>query len=348
MPSANIYEMMKDNDGFIWFGTDDGVCRFDGQQIKVFTVDYGLADNTVIRCYQDKSGRIWFYHLNFLPSYYENGVIKSFEAQQDGVRVGVNSRMSEMSDSSIYIGCMGGVLKIYPDLTTSFFRHKKEKDFCTLGQKNDVLYYAANEDLKDIDVRSKNIDNVLVQFSKDWNFGYSAATRSFEFFLEIAMKDSLAIKTLNEKWSIKVQKFGDKFYFSTKEGVCIYTYKKARFFLEKTILPDEICSSVLMDELGGMWVSTLTNGLFHIPENTTNEFRIKGDLVSCFHNSNDDLYVFTRGGKFYKEKNKGDGRTKKCIQCIKNCYTKYRKANPELLKQQAKKYYGANKDAINV
>ena len=52
--------------------------------------------------------------------------------------------------------------------------------------------------------------------------------------------------------------------------------------------------------------------------------------------------------EFYKEKNKGDGRTKKCIQCIKNCYTKYRKANPELLKQQAKKYYGANKDAINV
>lgn len=51
MPNTEIRSIAKSKDGFIWIGTADGLCRFDGQQIKLFPLaDSGLTasfDNMV-------------------------------------------------------------------------------------------------------------------------------------------------------------------------------------------------------------------------------------------------------------------------------------------------------------
>lgn len=36
LPSYNIHRVFQDKEGIIWFGTNDGVCRYDGYQLNVF------------------------------------------------------------------------------------------------------------------------------------------------------------------------------------------------------------------------------------------------------------------------------------------------------------------------
>ena len=55
--------IMQDKDGFLWFGTRDGLNRYDGYEIKVFrhnTQDVNsLADNNIGAIAQVANGNIW-------------------------------------------------------------------------------------------------------------------------------------------------------------------------------------------------------------------------------------------------------------------------------------------------
>jgi len=45
LPGSTVYCMVQDKDGFMWFGTESGLCRFDGTHFKNFTREDGLPDN---------------------------------------------------------------------------------------------------------------------------------------------------------------------------------------------------------------------------------------------------------------------------------------------------------------
>ena len=81
LPSSNIYPMIQDKDGFIWFGTDVGVTRFDGKNFKNFTLTDGLSDNFILTVKQDSKDRIWFLGFNGTVSYWLKG--KIYNADSD-------------------------------------------------------------------------------------------------------------------------------------------------------------------------------------------------------------------------------------------------------------------------
>lgn len=77
LPSQVVYCALQDKLGYMWFGTDAGVSRFDGRVFQNFTSNSGLSDNEVLKVYQDSQGRIWFLMLNGTVSYYLMGQVYS-------------------------------------------------------------------------------------------------------------------------------------------------------------------------------------------------------------------------------------------------------------------------------
>ena len=75
LPSNNCFFTLQDSKGYLWFGTDAGVSRFDGQRFENFSIDDGLPDNQVIQIKEDKKGRIWFFAFNGEMSYFLDGII---------------------------------------------------------------------------------------------------------------------------------------------------------------------------------------------------------------------------------------------------------------------------------
>jgi ligand-binding sensor domain-containing protein len=55
----NVYCATQDKDGFIWFGTETGLSRFDGSHFKNYTVADGLPDNEILNIFTDSKGRVW-------------------------------------------------------------------------------------------------------------------------------------------------------------------------------------------------------------------------------------------------------------------------------------------------
>lgn len=55
--------ILQDSKGFMWFGTNNGLCRFDGYEFKAYKSNYlnpQLLTNNLIRCMaEDKNNRLW-------------------------------------------------------------------------------------------------------------------------------------------------------------------------------------------------------------------------------------------------------------------------------------------------
>src|SRR2546428_8399239 len=49
----------QDRRGYMWFGTADGVSRFDGYRFVTYTKDDGMESNVVTSITEDQQGRLW-------------------------------------------------------------------------------------------------------------------------------------------------------------------------------------------------------------------------------------------------------------------------------------------------
>src|SRR6185436_15848095 len=72
LTSATVYNISQDKNGFIWFGTENGLCRFDGKNFKTFTTRDGLPDNSILMVQADSSGRMYFLPFTHGLQYYQN------------------------------------------------------------------------------------------------------------------------------------------------------------------------------------------------------------------------------------------------------------------------------------
>ena len=75
LASSTVYCITQDKDGFIWVGTEAGVCRFDGTRFVTFTTADGLPDAEILQMYGDSKGRVWMTPFRGSVCYYYQGKI---------------------------------------------------------------------------------------------------------------------------------------------------------------------------------------------------------------------------------------------------------------------------------
>lgn len=55
-----VYQILQDRKGFMWFGTKDGLNRYDGLSYRVYKKENsGLGKNFITALYEDHEGNIW-------------------------------------------------------------------------------------------------------------------------------------------------------------------------------------------------------------------------------------------------------------------------------------------------
>ncbi|WP_276479768.1 sensor histidine kinase [Paraflavitalea pollutisoli] len=119
LAGSTIYDMVQDQDGYIWFATEAGLSRFDGTRFKNFTTADGLPDAEVIKLFEDYQGRLWISPFKNTLCYYYQG--KMHTADNDSLlrRVkieGVISFMTGDRDGNLLLldGGFGYILHTKP------------------------------------------------------------------------------------------------------------------------------------------------------------------------------------------------------------------------------------------
>jgi Predicted periplasmic ligand-binding sensor domain len=75
LAGSTVYDLCQDKDGFLWFATDAGVCRFDGSQFRRFTTADDLPEIEVVRLFADSKGRVWMAPFKNSLCYFFEGII---------------------------------------------------------------------------------------------------------------------------------------------------------------------------------------------------------------------------------------------------------------------------------
>ena len=60
LASNTVLTIFEDSHGAMWFGTTDGITRYDGKHFQTFTTESGLAQNTIGLIFEDRQGALWF------------------------------------------------------------------------------------------------------------------------------------------------------------------------------------------------------------------------------------------------------------------------------------------------
>lgn len=122
----SISSIIQDNNGFLWFGTQDGLNRYDGYEFKIFKHNlndpHSLSDSKIYTIVEDKAGYIWIGTENGLNRYKpeNNHFERFFHSPNDKNSISHNSIQTIIQDHSgnIWIGTAGGLCKLNPrDLT---------------------------------------------------------------------------------------------------------------------------------------------------------------------------------------------------------------------------------------
>ncbi|MBX7052384.1 MAG: histidine kinase [Flavobacteriales bacterium] len=105
LSSNEVYDVMCDRMGFMWFATNKGVCRYDGHTFLNYSSEDGLGDNSVLGLFEDYQGRIWCRTISGIVSYIQDERVFTLEAR---TRISYPNSIYVGEDDVVRIGCQEG------------------------------------------------------------------------------------------------------------------------------------------------------------------------------------------------------------------------------------------------
>ncbi len=291
LPSPEVYEILQDSKGFLWFGTDNGVSRFDGYSFRNFSFEDGLRNNVVFHLQEDEKGRIWMGTMSGNLYYYEKDSIYAYPYNHvlDQFRKQFHSTSGILiQNDTVYIGLYRySIIEIYPD-GTYHIPFKKGPFRMEMVDTGDKMLSCPRW-------KPDGITKPIYHEPIVWDF--RSHTKSFSRELpifEVPTKDSRCIKTDDHyiinfrgdflgydhdgNFKFRKKNLEEMAEFSTDKSGAIYmglSFKKGIKIFRDTdaFQRDEHLSlfhgysitDALRDRAGGYWFSSLENGVFYCP-----------------------------------------------------------------------------------
>jgi signal transduction histidine kinase/ligand-binding sensor domain-containing protein len=117
---SSVYCIYQDSKGFIWFGTEDGLNKYDGQSVTVYgatTDQYNILANKWIELiYEDKSGMIWLGSRGGLTKYNpRNGNFSSLRHDPSDPQTLSNDTITAIAtdlQNEVWVGTFRGLNRV--------------------------------------------------------------------------------------------------------------------------------------------------------------------------------------------------------------------------------------------
>jgi len=124
LPQNGVYNLVQTQDGYLWFGSEEGLVRFDGVRFAVFdrTNTNGLKSAWIRFLREDKEGGLWisFSAAGKGAALFEDGVAREYTTKE-GLRSNNVGFVTETRDSSKwFIQGVGGLSRLKNGVMTTY------------------------------------------------------------------------------------------------------------------------------------------------------------------------------------------------------------------------------------
>lgn len=324
LPGTSVYDVLQDSKGFIWVATEKGLSRYDGFDFKTYThpAQTSLPGTNIS---EDSKGRIWYQNFDGFLYYVENDSLKPilninpstfhpyainenklFFLDHDAIHVlNIETLQKEkgidinIPDFKLLVNAINGVALISIDhsvLIDNEFKNKQLKiNFLSR------LYSFGNSNIKnEIWIYSKNkYPQSFYRFDKYFN-----PIDSFQLSLPYLIQDLVEIE--------------GRIYICHNKGIDLFTNNlKTENFIRGFNV-----STLIEDQNQNLWVSTIGEGILHIPNSESTNYPLDKIKPSKLVKSKNGFYLSTKNGEVF-ELDSDLKITKKILEDPKNAEIYY-------------------------
>lgn len=303
LPTSEVQKVFQDSEGFMWFATRNGLCRYDGYAITVFRSDlanpHHLSDNNIYCIADDQAGNLWLGTGNGVDRFDKtrglfeeipinnstNKVVSAIHITSEGnIFIGVDDGLFVFDSSSHsfvhHTTLHKGITPITASVKTIYEDHRKE---LWIGTWDAGLYrYSATRNIIYTypALNLRNSAHVVFQDSKDriwvgsWEGGLHLLENPYDmdqFNWHTYLHDASNPKSLSDNivYDLCEDPQTGTIWVGTRSGLSIVddahpgVFVNYSTFHDTNRLPNNEINSIVADNSGNMWIGSIGGGVFY-------------------------------------------------------------------------------------
>lgn len=308
LPSNEVYCAYQDTSGFMWFGTENGVSRYDGYTFQNFSLEDGLEQLEINQIIKDQNGKVWyssfygkvffFYNNKFHP-YPFNNILKKYKNRADLVNLRHIDEEGTFYFRVKYKGILlidkvGREKLIQPDCGLCEVIYKTKSGFTiteSYHNKNwpgyrKLRFEAIKLGLRALHIYEKGYDHpILFKLEEKINSNNSQAL-AWDKKTDLYTTNNQVYGIVDHKL-IKLKRVNApiNYFYKEKNDIYIGLSNKGGLFIyrncspeSKDIIPEKWLqgteiSYIIRDKNQGLWVTSINEGIFYFPNDQIKVFK---------------------------------------------------------------------------
>jgi len=311
LPSSEVYDVYQDRKGFLWFGTDNGIVKFDGHEMKTYHTKDGLTDPVVFSFFEDHKDRIWFRTFSGVLSYFENDSIKKYKHNSKLSPYSQKGLLNYLVDENDELWFTVRTIFGHVDADGNIEAHQvKERGvYCKkIGEKylmdgsslepHVKMLFIDGKQFPVNGLKSTYLNRVLR--SVKWK-GKTYFSLNREVYGYDGQTLTKAVASPYPVISLSVDQEDHLWVGYLNGGTTRYTTDNFSSSWEPSFLKNKSVTKVIQDHEGGLWFSTLESGVFHVPNLLISHHSLpSSSRIKSVVSSGDQVWVGMQDGSIFE------------------------------------------------
>ena len=298
LASSTVFDVLQDKDGFMWFGTLNGLSRFDGKHFTTFNTNDGLNSNVITALLEGDKGEIYIGNYEKGINVLKNGKYDNYRSKINGMSFNATF-LSEHQDKIYAYTNYGSMFVTDEDASTSdyiinthpmiLYRLAKLSGGNLVALTSNGLY----------SIKNKKLSKINITGLPDTDF-YSMAERDDGSFFVGSKGTVYHVNNNRVIKKITLDMYSDKrfyvMYCDKKNNIWFSVIGKGFYLIpygsnkiinlgNKLGLDDTQIDSFFEDSEGNMWICTFGKGVYCLNNlylrNYTEKDNLNNNNVIC-------------------------------------------------------------------
>lgn len=299
LPDIEFYNIIEDNDKFIWLAADKGLYRYDGREYKYFSHP-NQRGNAVFGILEDNQGRVWCNNISGQFFYALENELKLFIDLSEMLNGELSQFKLTAKELMVFTGKKIVSVNLKDKKITLLLNKNSSRVGLALKENQKYLYTEENQiiqtnneftktdslyiDIYDThDIKSiAKLPNIasngsvsfcyFIRYSENVFYQFDIKTKELK---KITVPDKLKKRSINQVFFKD-----DDIWIATDLGIQIFSLQDNTLVYKKQFLDKFFITKIIIDHNDNYWITTKGDGIFVMPSINVFKYNLPDNIVN--------------------------------------------------------------------